>query len=136
MKKKQTQNQFNTVKYFVIICFVIGLIFLVTNSTKILKKPVDLFVVSNGSLSYEESVTGYILREEVVLQGQNYKNGMVQIISDNQRAAKGEAIFRYYSTDEEAINEKINELNDKIQEAMLRTNRFIFGRYKSNRRSN
>ena len=114
MKKKQKQYQFNTLKFFLIICFMIGLIFLVTNSTKILKKPVNLFVVSNGSLSYEESVTGYILRDETVLRGENYKNGMVQIISDNQRAAKGEAVFRYYSNGEEKILEEIAKLDKEI----------------------
>ena len=65
----------------------VGLIFLVTNSTKILKNPVDLFVVSNGSLSYEEFATGYILRDEVVLQGENYKNG--NYILNLQRALVG-----------------------------------------------
>ena len=121
MKVKQKQNEFNMIKLLVIICFMVGLIFLVTNSTKILKNPVDLFVVSNGSLSYEESAIGYILRDEVVLQGENYKNGMVQIISDNQRAAKGEPVFRYYSNGEEKILEEISKLDEEIN-SILETN--------------
>ena len=121
MKVKQKQNEFNMIKLLVIICFMVSLIFLVTNSTKILKNPVDLFVVSNGSLSYEEFATGYILRDEVVLQGENYKNGMVQIISDNQRAAKGEPVFRYYSNGEEKILEEISKLDEEIN-SILETN--------------
>ena len=39
-----------------------------------------------------------------------------------EKVATGEAIFRNYAEDEENINSEINELNNKIQEAMLRTN--------------
>ena len=79
-----------------------------------LKNISQICVVENGSLKYEESVSGYILRDEIVLQGENYKNGMVQIISEGQRVAKDKPAFRYYSNGEEEILKQISTLDDEI----------------------
>lgn len=111
---KEVQEDINKVKIIVTIIFMIFFIFLVTNSTKILKKPTDTFVVANGALSYEEPAEGYIVRDEVVLQGENYKNGMVHVLSDGERAAKSEIVFRYYSNSEESILEQIAKLDEEI----------------------
>lgn len=96
----------------------VACIFFVTCSTKILKQPNDIFIVEKGSISYEEGAEAYILRDETVLQGENYKNGMVQIASENERVAKGEKVFRYYSDGEEDLIEQISELDTKINEAI------------------
>ena len=113
---KEIQEGPNKVKIVITVIFMIFFIALVTNGTKILKKPTDVFVVANGSLSYEESTEGYIIRDEVVLQGENYKNGMVQVLSDGERAAKDEIVFRYYSNSEDTILEEITKLDEEISE--------------------
>ena len=41
---------------------------------------------------------------------------MVQILSDGERAAKGERIFRYYSNSEENILDEIQKLDEEINE--------------------
>lgn len=115
---KKEQQKLNKIKILITVVFMIFLIFLVTNSTNILKNPTNIFVVENGSLSYEESVEGYVIREETVLQGNNYKNGMVQIISDNQKTAKNEPVFRYYSNGEEKIMEQILSLDEEINSVL------------------
>ena len=46
--------------------------------------PGNIFVVENGALSYEEAAEGYVIREEQVVQGNQYKNGMVQILLTHQ----------------------------------------------------
>ena len=66
----------------------------------------------------EETDIGYIIRDEVVVQGENYKNGMEQIKSEGEKVAKDEAIFRYYSQNEESLKQKISQLDEKIQETM------------------
>ncbi len=104
------------IKILITMIFMIFLIVLVTNSTKILKNSVDVFIVANGSLSFEEQAEGYVIRDEIVLQGENYKNGMVQILSDGERAAKDESVFRYYSNSEDNILDKIAELDVEINE--------------------
>lgn len=115
---KEKTEGLNKIKVLITVAFMIFLIFLVTNSTKILKKTTDVFVVENGTLSYEESSQGYIIRDEVVLQGENYKNGMVKVLSDGEKAAKSESVFRYYSNSEESILEQITKLDEEISQIL------------------
>ena len=61
---------------------------------------------------------GFVIREETVLKGENYKNGMVKISNEGQRVQVGASIFRYYSQDEENLVSKIEELDEKIDEAI------------------
>ena len=62
---------------------------------------------------------GYVIRDEKVAKGNNSKNGMMQIKAEGEKVAKGSQIFRYYTKNEEEINAKIDELNNKIQEALI-----------------
>ncbi len=80
-------------------------------------KPTDIFLIEQGSISQEERVEGYVIRQEEKVQGNNYKNGMVQIKSEGEKCAKDENIFRYYTEGEEDLIEKISELDEKIDEA-------------------
>ena len=95
----------------VILCYTIYMVY------RLIIKPTDTFIVENRKISSEESVQGYIIRDETVLKGENYKNGLVQIKSEGEKVAKGEAVFRYYTTGEEQLKNKIKELDVKIQEA-------------------
>lgn len=105
----------------VTIAYIIGiivLIYFVYCIIQLIKQPTDVIAIEKGNLSEEESVAGYVIREETVVQGNNYKNGMVQIKAEGERVAKGDPIFRYYSNNEETLIKKIQELDIKIQEAM------------------
>lgn len=124
MKDNIKNNE--SLKLIITIIAMVCLIILVTNSTKILKKPVNVSVAEAGSLSFEESTTGYVIRDEVVLQGQNYKNGMVAIKGDNQKTAKDEPIFRYYSNGEEKVLTEIESLEKEINEILETTDLQIF----------
>ncbi|MCI8277440.1 MAG: hypothetical protein HFJ46_05965 [Clostridia bacterium] len=123
---KEDSKKSENVRLFMTVIAITILIFIVTNSTRMLKKPVNLSVAEEGSLSYEEPTTGYILRDEIVMQGENYKNGMVPIVSDNQKAAKEEPIFRYYSNGEEKVLSDISELEKEINEILETTDLKIF----------
>ena len=117
-KNKKTQK-INMKK--VRIAYVIGLIILiyfVYAIIQLIKQPTNVFVIENGSLSEEENAIGYVIRKETVVQGDNYKNGMIQIKTEGERVAKGDSIFRYYSNNEETLVKKIQELDIKIQDAM------------------
>lgn len=85
----------------------------------LVKQPTNIFTIEEGKLYQEETVIGYVIREETVVRGENYKNGMMQIKTEGERAAKDENIFRYYSTNEESLKQKIEDLDNKIQEVML-----------------
>ena len=93
-------------KFLISIIVVIIAVVFITNSTKLLKKPTDIFVVEKGSISYEETTTGYVIRNEYLLQGENYKNGMVQIKYENEKVYKG------FSTEEAEL---VETLMDRIR---------------------
>ena len=84
----------------------------------LVKQPTDIFTVEEGKLYSEESDIGYIIRDEVVVKGNQYKNGMEQIKNEGEKVAKNEDIFRYYSKNEESLVTQIAELDTKIQEAL------------------
>ena len=85
----------------------------------LIKEPTNIFSIEEGKLYQEETVVGYVIRKEVIVKGQNYKNGIKYIKSEGERAAKNEEIFRYYSSNEESLKQKIADLDQKIQEVMI-----------------
>ena len=118
--KKQTNN---SIKQIIVVLFTLALIlvggyFVIFAIIELVANPTDTIIVKEGMISQDETVTGYIIRDEIDIQGQNYKNGMEQIIAEGQKVAKNEPIFRYYSQNEENVKTQIAELNEKIQIAM------------------
>ena len=111
---EKTREKRETNRIFIVAIFTIIIVALITNGRNILKKPIDVYVVANGSLYFEEPAEGYILRDESSLQGENYTNGMIRVISDGERVAKSDVVFRYYSDSEEAIMKQIDELDEEI----------------------
>lgn len=121
MKEKKVKKERNLIKKKKIGVLVISLIifiYLVYIIFLLVKQPTDTFTVEEGKLYLEETDIGYIIRDEQVVKGNNYKNGMEQIKAEGEKAAKGETIFRYYSKNEENLGKQIAELDVKIQETM------------------
>ena len=114
--KKTTMNQKKKIILNVIIVAV--LIYVVYATYLLIKEPTNIFTIEEGTLYQEETDIGYVIRKETVVRGNNYKNGMEQIKAEGERAAKDENIFRYYSTNEESLKQKIAELDEQIQTAM------------------
>ena len=105
-----------------IILYIVGLaivIYLLYTIYLLIKEPTNIVTVEEGKLYQEETDIGYVIRDEKVVKGENYKNGMEQIIAEGERASNNENIFRYYSANEESLKQKISELDAKIQEVML-----------------
>ena len=84
----------------------------------LIKQPTDKVTVEHGTLYLEETNIGYVIRSEIVVKGQNYKNGMEQIKTEGEKTAKGEAIYRYYSKNEDGLKKQIEELDVLIQETL------------------
>ena len=91
------------------------------NCKYLLKLPTKTFIVENGTLSYEEPAVGYVLREEYLLKGEEYKNGIVQIKSEGEKVSKGETVFRYYSNGEDKLLKQINQLDCEINEILSKS---------------
>ncbi len=105
-------------KYILNIIIVVLMIYFAYVIYLLVKQPTDIFTVEEGKLYSEESDIGYIIRDEVVVKGNQYKNGMEQIKNEGEKVAKNEDIFRYYSKNEESLVTQIAELDTKIQEAL------------------
>lgn len=121
--KKKKNNKFlkllkkhkRKILMLALVCIVIYIIYVVV---QLIKDPTDTVYVEMGQIQEEEMAVGYIIRDETVIKGDNYKNGIEQIKTEGEKVAKGEAIFRYYSNNEQNLVEKIAELDEKIDEAM------------------
>ena len=122
------QEKINKEKKIVLTIILIGILcyfsYMVYN---LIVKPTNTFIIENGKISSEEPVQGYIIRDETILKGENYKNGFVQIKAEGEKVAKGESIFRYYTNGEEDLSKKIQELDVKIQEAWDSENNIFLG---------
>ena len=109
MENKGTLDKRKVIIVSVIILFIF--VIAIYTVMHLVQNQSNVAVVTNGVLSQEENVNGYIVRDETVVKGKNYKNGMV-------RVAKGDSIFRYYSSGEEDIKDKIKKLDVEIQQIM------------------
>lgn len=125
-KSKQQSFKINTkliimsiIVFILIICFSYNIIALFIN-------PTDTFMIENGEISSVDESIGYIIREEKLFQGENYKNGIYQIKTEGQRVSKGDPIFRYYTNNEENLVEKIAKLDSQIQDAIEQNQSSIY----------
>lgn len=123
VKENKRENKFisfikkhkKKILMLILACILIYIAYIVIN---LVRNPTDTVFVEMGMVQEEEQAVGYIVRDETVLKGENYKNGIEQIKTEGEKVAKDEEIFRYYSNNEEGLVEKIKELDAKIDEAM------------------
>ena len=66
----------------------------------------------------KKKLSGYIIRDEQVLKGNNSSNGLDQIVTEGTRVSKDEPVFRYYSGNEDEITKQIEELDVQIDKAI------------------
>lgn len=119
MPDREKNHKLNLVKVIIlIILLIITLSYIGIVIFNLIKNPTDTFIIENGNLYLEEKADGYILREEVIVQGESYKNGIVKIKNEGEKVAKDDPIFRYKSGNEDELIKKIEELDVKIQEAL------------------
>ena len=119
---KSNLNKKRIILYVALILIIMYLIYIIY---LLIKQPTDVFTIEEGKLYEEETDIGYVIRNEKVVRGENYKNGMEQIIAEGERAANNEDIFRYYSKNEEELKQKIADLDTKIQEVMTSDNSLL-----------
>ena len=109
-------------KIIIILIAILIIAYIIFEVGNLLLQPTDIVTVENGKISSETSTEGYIIREETVLKGENYKNGMSQIKAEGEKISVNENAFRYYTKDEESLNNKIKELDNKIAETQSEEN--------------
>lgn len=117
-KSKENRKKLNRKKIFIYIAFILIVIYLIYAVYLLVKQPTNKVTVEKGTLYLEETDIGYVIRDEQVVKGNNYKNGMEQIKNEGEKTAKGDSIYRYYSKNEEELKQQISELDKKVQEAL------------------
>lgn len=106
-------------KTIIIILLAIGvLIYVISAIYLLIANPMETYIVRQGTISEEDEAVGYIIRNENVVKGENFQNGIYAIASEGKRVSVDEPIFRYYSDSEKEIETNIKELNYKIQELL------------------
>ncbi len=114
MKNDDTVKSKKTKKIIIGIIVAVAVIYGIFIVYKLIKNPSNTFIVENGTISEEETVSGYIIRDEEVIEEKNKKT-IIKIKEEGQRVAKGDSVFRYYSDKEGELESKIAELDGKIQ---------------------
>ncbi len=124
MKEKKQKKTFKTIIIRILLVFIVLILisYLIYNAIKLLINPTDTYVVEEGVLNEEETVDAYVIRNEVILQGDNYMNGMEKTIVEGSRVGKDESVFRYYVNGEDTIKSEIADLDLKIAEAQKNEN--------------
>ena len=87
MENKGTLDKRKVIIVSVVILFI--LVIAIYTIIHLVQNQSNVAVVTNGVLSQEENVNGYIVRDETVVKGKNYKNGMVKIKSEGEKSCQG-----------------------------------------------
>lgn len=66
----------------------------------------------------EETVVGYIIREETVLNREESAEKIEKLKTEGEKVSKGETVAKYYTTSKEDLEIQINELDTEIQTAL------------------
>lgn len=115
--KKQNTRKKIPIIIMIVLLVLIFLCFLYS-FIELFLDPSNVFVIEKGKIYEEENALGYIIRDEKVLYGENYKNGLVEIKTEGTKVSKGENVFRYYSNNEDNLKEQIAKLDIEISEAL------------------
>ena len=118
--KKIKINKFKqyAMQVFLLSLIIFILIFCTYQIIRLAINPSDSFLVEQGTVEQGESLIGYVIRKEKVIQNTENQNKLVQIKNDGERVSVGEEVFRYEATNEQELNQKIKDLNIQIQTAM------------------
>ena len=76
-------------------------------------------MLKNSTISSEESKVGYVIREEYIVKGTEEGKNIEPIKNEGERVSAKQPIFKYYNVNDKEITKQIEELNQKIQEALL-----------------
>lgn len=118
-KSKNTNKVMQNITQIVILAGVICIVaYCIYSVAKFVIKPSDALIIEKGTISETETVEGYIIREEKVIENQNSETELIEIKSEGEKTAKGEEIFRYKTANEEEVTKQIDELNEEIQKAL------------------
>lgn len=117
-KEKKTRAKLNGKRLLIAIIIIIAVIYIVYAVMLLNKNESGTIFVEQGTILKEETVVGYIIRNEQVIKGEEYQNGIIHIAGEGEKVSKNEAIFQYYSDKAKELTNKVVEMDLKIQEKL------------------
>jgi len=117
-KEKQKNIKVNRKKVIIAIIIVIAIIYILCAVALINKDETDTIFVEQGTIRREETVVGYIVRDEKVIKNEEYQNGIIQIAGEGEKVYKNEAVFQYYSDEAKELSNQITSFDLQIQEKL------------------
>lgn len=121
MKEKET-NKINRKKIIIAIISIIAIVYIIYVGILLVGDKNETIFVEQGTIHKEETVVGYIIRNENVIKSEEYQNGIAQIAGEGERVSKNQAVFQYYNQDTAELTNKIKEIDLKIQEMLEKEN--------------
>ena len=114
-KQKRKINQ--NFLIFVITVLVFITVFFVVQIVRFFEKPINTVLIKKGELINYEEVTGYIIRNEELIDISSYDGIVKSEVEDATRVSKGAPIIKYVSKSEEQLIDKIKKLDERIEVA-------------------
>lgn len=117
-KEKNTKAKLNRKRLVIAIIVVLAAIYILYAVILLTKNESGTIFVEQGTIHQEETVVGYIIRNEQVIKNEEYQNGIIQIAGEGEKVYKNEAIFQYYSDEAKELSNQIIGLDLLIQEKL------------------
>lgn len=117
-KEKKTKSRLNRKRILITSIIVISIICIIYAVILLNKGAESTIYVEQGTIHQEETVVGYIIRNEKVIKNEEYQNGIIQIADEGEKVYKNEAIFQYYSDEAKELLNQVEDLNFQIQEKL------------------
>ena len=117
-RRKKNKLRKHIVQVVLLSLIIFSIIFFIYQIIKLAINPTESFLVEEGKISKEESLIGYVIRDEKIIKSESQQNNLIKIKNEGEKVAVGESVFRYESDNEQELNNRINELNAEIEKAM------------------
>lgn len=121
-KQKKAKAKLNQKRMIIAIISIIAVIYIICAVILLNKNESDTIFIEQGTMHEEETVVGYIIRNEQVIKNEEYQNGIIHIAGEGEKVYKSEAIFQYYSDETKKLSNQITDLDLQIQEKLKTEN--------------
>jgi len=117
-RKVIKKTKVNKTRVIIALIIIIAIIYILCAVILLNKNETTTILVEQGTIHQEETVVGYIIRNEKIIKNEEYQNGIIQIADEGEKVYKNEAIFQYYSDEAKELSNQIVALDLQIQEKL------------------
>lgn len=119
-KNKKSNKLKKQVKDTLVLTIIISIIaFVIYKIIGVIASPTETFILKKSTISSEESKVGYVIREEYIIDGTEESKNIEPIKNEGEKVSIKQPVLKYYNINEKEITRQIDDLNKKIQEALL-----------------